>query len=1040
MTTTITSDNPTTQLLSIELVVFAKTGGPLTKRISLAPDGSLKSDGSACIMAQGQARRAAITSVADLGALIERLDSNEALALGSLRPGLPDQVEVVTKRKLNGVASVIARTAEALSYRKGKPAFALLDFDSKGMPDAVRTELRRHGNYVAALVSVLPALRDVARLSRRSTSAGLFRADNGQQLPGSDGVHVYALVKDGSDIGRFLADLHHRCWLAGLGWFMVGAAGQLLERSIVDRMVGAAERLVFEGAPILDEPLRQDRDSRRPRVTDGVALDTLAACPPLTVVEQSRLRELKVKAAYQLDNARAKARADFISRQTKRLIEAKGISEGEAERIVKRQCEGILLSYAILPFDDEELTSCTVADVLADPDRFVGETLADPLEGPDYGTGKARIMRRTDGTLWINSFAHGRTVYELKLDRAAVEAAMARVEGEAVARVFLDLIARADLDAIDIEALRIEAAERSGLGRRELSAQLKEMRRQQAAKQKEEVRARRLRERRDPRPHITVPASDQDWLPQMAIVNDVLGASPAAKPPARNIDGTMTRTRKLSLPNMHTFASSEAASNDLPAPEQWLLRQMNEMEVAELIEQHIDYIDENGRSVHLPMPFVRHYVNRDDDVLPTLVAIATLPIVLDDGSLLAPDGLDRERGIIFEIQNELRAVLPRREDCDAAAVRKAMEFLCGEWLCDVATDYIGKCILVSAALTWIERSLLPDRPAYFVTAGRRCAGKTTTLKMLIKAMTGDWPSAAAWSTNEEERRKALLSYFLSGVSYILWDNIGRGSQISCPHIEKSCTSAYYSDRKLGVSEMVATAASAIHFFTGNNIAPCGDLASRSLNIRLAVDRPDPENRDFEHPDPVGWTETNRAAILRALYTVLLGNPLLGQRGAKAKTRFKHWWWLVGSAVEHAANLIGQQLDFQMLFAAQEEDEEEAVALAEALVIMRRHWPVEFKAGHVADFINQKDAVPDGDDEKKKKEIVQDIKDRIALRDFLFGQTTTGFVATPKGVGKRLRAHVDEPVRVGDQVLALVRSVDRDDVSHFSVVEPKNDSS
>jgi hypothetical protein len=53
-----------------------------------------------------------------------------------------------------------------------------------------------------------------------------------------------------------------------------------------------------------------------------------------------------------------------------------------------------------------------------------------------------------------------------------------------------------------------------------------------------------------------------------------------------------------------------------------------------------------------------------------------------------------------------------------------------------------------------------------------------------------------------------------GVPYISWDNIARGTQISCPHIEKSCTAAYYADRKLGVSEMVATAASTIHLFTG----------------------------------------------------------------------------------------------------------------------------------------------------------------------------------------------------------------------------------
>jgi hypothetical protein len=236
-----------------------------------------------------------------------------------------------------------------------------------------------------------------------------------------------------------------------------------------------------------------------------------------------------------------------------------------------------------------------------------------------------------------------------------------------------------------------------------------------------------------------------------------------------------------------------------------------------------------------------------------------------------------------------------------------MKFLCDDWLCDVATDYAGKCTLIAAALSIIERSLMPDRPCFFVTAGRRGGGKTTTLIMLIMAVTGIWPAAAAWSTNEEERRKALLSYFLYGVAYILWDNIARGAQISCPHIEKSCTSAFYSDRRLGVSEMVATAASVIQFFTGNNIGPRGDLASRSLQVRLVVDRTDPENRTFQHPDPVGWTEDNRAEILQALYTVLLGNPMLKQpRDAAGSTRFKMWYRHVGSAVEYAARLVKKE--------------------------------------------------------------------------------------------------------------------------------------
>ncbi len=41
----------------IEITTLTKQGGPLTKRISLTPDGMLHSDGSACIMSVGIARR-----------------------------------------------------------------------------------------------------------------------------------------------------------------------------------------------------------------------------------------------------------------------------------------------------------------------------------------------------------------------------------------------------------------------------------------------------------------------------------------------------------------------------------------------------------------------------------------------------------------------------------------------------------------------------------------------------------------------------------------------------------------------------------------------------------------------------------------------------------------------------------------------------------------------------------------------------------------------------------------------------------------------
>ena len=68
--------------------MFAKSGGILTKRVSLASDGSVKSDGSACKMSRGIARRAEVAGVKALGKVIDGVEPNQAIALGVLEPHL----------------------------------------------------------------------------------------------------------------------------------------------------------------------------------------------------------------------------------------------------------------------------------------------------------------------------------------------------------------------------------------------------------------------------------------------------------------------------------------------------------------------------------------------------------------------------------------------------------------------------------------------------------------------------------------------------------------------------------------------------------------------------------------------------------------------------------------------------------------------------------------------------------------------------------------------------------------------------------------
>ena len=173
---------------SIEIVGFGKANGSLSKQISLH-DGKVVSDGSACTMASGCAVRVVIDGLEPFAELIESLDSREAIALGRLNRDLPDRVEVVTKSKLselNGQAApnVIARIGSHISYAAGEPALVLIDVDTKGMPPAVAEVTTDAGGYWEAMLRVLPGLASAARVTRRSTSTGIYHTKTGERYRG----------------------------------------------------------------------------------------------------------------------------------------------------------------------------------------------------------------------------------------------------------------------------------------------------------------------------------------------------------------------------------------------------------------------------------------------------------------------------------------------------------------------------------------------------------------------------------------------------------------------------------------------------------------------------------------------------------------------------------------------------------------------------------------------------------------------------------------------------------------------------------------
>jgi Family of unknown function (DUF5906) len=471
-----------------EIMVFKKANGPLTKRIEIV-DGKVVSDGAPCRMGRGRAQRIRLAGLEDLPALIGRLDSDQALALGALREDLGEEVEIATKKELANAPrdGAIARTAANIRYVDGRPALGLFDFDTKGMPREVAAKIESLGGFWKALVFVLPPLATAGYVIRRSTSSGLSNADTGETYPGSSGLHVYIEELDGGDTERFLKTLHDRAWLAGLGWYLIGKAGQLLDRSIIDRSVGRGERLVFEGPPTLISPLRQDPASRRPEFHPGEPIDTRAACPPLTADEERTVAVLKAEAARRLEPERKQVREAYVDAEARNLVgHRKGMTIAEARAAVEKRIGGILLPDQILPWDDPDCMA-RVGDVLDNPDLFKDQTLADPIEGIEYGTGKATVMIGSDGLPFIHSFAHGGGVYRLRYDARAIRERIEKASDkpDRLARCLL----AADVDAVEEERIIKEVAKAAGVGVKAIRSKIRDVREEHDRRASEEENA-----------------------------------------------------------------------------------------------------------------------------------------------------------------------------------------------------------------------------------------------------------------------------------------------------------------------------------------------------------------------------------------------------------------------------------------------------------------------------------------------------------------------------------------------------------------------
>jgi hypothetical protein len=405
-------------------------GDSLGKRVDLAIiDNERALIKTALAQSVRHVQTVSVPTAAALAEIVASCETREALALGSCgREG----ARVVVADKLTPELirhGAVARTkfnpdsGEGYFRFRDGPGWALIDVDASD-PEIAKRLLRMSGAWTV-LCRTCPELMNAARVMRLSQSARLHVI--GEPRFANLSCHIYVRMRRQSEAPALLERLHQRLWLSGWGHVAVGDAGQLLERSLIDVSVASPERLIFEGAPIIDATwefgvlpptaiyLHVDPELDRTLAREGQAIELP---PPLTDAEHERYRGMVERAiAAVSDDAKAKAIAH---------AKARGLNDAEAQRFAKgiRNGEVVLAATDRLTF--KGIGTVTVREALLDPDKYVGRDLLDPLvksHGRDYC---ARFLRgRTDGTCFVKSFMDGGKIYQLPYDLETAAKALA---------------------------------------------------------------------------------------------------------------------------------------------------------------------------------------------------------------------------------------------------------------------------------------------------------------------------------------------------------------------------------------------------------------------------------------------------------------------------------------------------------------------------------------------------------------------------------------------------------------------------------------
>lgn len=282
-----------------------------------------------------------------------------------------------------------------------------------------------------------------------------------------------------------------------------------------------------------------------------------------------------------------------------------------------------------------------------------------------------------------------------------------------------------------------------------------------------------------------------------------------------------------------------------------------------------------------------------------LVGVVATPVLRPDGTLIQQPGYDEPTALYYHPDIEIAAI-PAQPD--GVMVEQARRLLLDYVLVDFpfATDADRANYIALLMAPILQPYLDCLSPLGAISATERGSGKTlltTIMGRLFGAVSRPWVSA------DEELRKAITTVLVGGSEpVVVFDNVGEHDQVAAPSLAKLLTSRRWDDRKLGTNVEAKGTNNRLWLVTGNSIEFGGDIAQRTVLVRLDAKCPRPDLRtDFHIPDLEAWLDEsdNRVTLLRALLILARDWTAAGGRREEFVMRgFARWVCGMGGFLAH----------------------------------------------------------------------------------------------------------------------------------------------